>query len=79
MYYPRRYSGAEQTPGADLRRSAGSLTRDIEGYIFSYFLCLDTNKVSKEKSRLRIFLGYGFFGQPRALQLSRHIVCLLEL
>jgi len=27
--------------------------------LYSYFLCLDTKKVSKEKSRLKIFWGDG--------------------
>jgi hypothetical protein len=35
-----------------------------------YFLCLDTKKVGKEKSRLKIFLEDGSFGCLRALQLS---------
>jgi hypothetical protein len=37
----------------------------------SYFLYLDIKKVSKEKSRLKIFLGEASLSQRCALQLAR--------
>ena len=51
-------------------KDRGFLDKWRDTRIDSYFLCLDTKKVSKVKSRLKIFLGYGSFGCLCALQLS---------
>jgi len=40
-----------------------------------YFLCLDTKKVTKERSRLQIILGFLFFVLPTQYN-SRHLVPL---
>jgi len=44
----------------------------VNQHFVFYFLCLDTKKVNKEKSRLQIFLGSVCYGHLHALQLTIH-------